>query len=284
MEYQELEQLFPFRHRYITIYGERIHYIDEGEGNILLMFHACPMWSFAYRNQIREFSRTHRVIAFDMLGFGLSDKPADFDYTLTGHINLAEIFIETLKLKDITLVMHGWGGTIAMGFAVRHPNLVSGLIVLNSMAFSNFPLPWRLYPCRTPWLGAKIILDLKMLQFGVNKLPKRIAEAYRYPFRSKASRIPLLRFIEDIPVTPEAESAQTILSIETGLWMFSGKPVCIIWAMKDWLYTSKSLKRWEYYFPSAAVHILTDAGRYLQEDASDKLNNIMHDFLEENNL
>ena len=179
MNYQELEKLFPFKHRYITVGQNRIHYIDEGAGNVLLMFHACPMWSFAYRRQIQEFAADHRVIAFDMLGFGLSDKPYDFDYTLTGHINLVESLIAALELKNITLVMHGWGGTIGMGFAVRHPNLVTALVILNSMAFSDFPLPWRLYPCRAPWLGSKIILDLKMLQFGVNKLPREIADAYR---------------------------------------------------------------------------------------------------------
>ena len=284
MDYQELEHLFPFKHRYITVGQNRIHYVDEGEGRTLVLFHACPMWSFAYRSQIAEFSRDHRVIAFDMLGFGLSDKPHDFDYTLTGHINLTESLIGAMDLKDITLVMHGWGGTIGMGFAVRHPNLISGLVVLNSMAFSDFPLPWRLYPCRAPWLGAKIILDLKMLQFGVNKLPHVIAEAYRYPFRSKESRIPLLRFIEDIPVTPEAESAQTILTIETRLWMFNNKPSCIIWAMRDWLYNVKSLKRWERCLPNASVHLLPDAGRYMQEDAPDKVNAIMREFLAENKL
>ncbi len=284
MDYQELERLFPFKHRYITIGQNRIHYIDEGEGRTLVLFHACPMWSFAYRRQIAEFSRDHRVIAFDMLGFGLSDKPSDFDYTLTGHINLTESLIGAMDLKDITLVMHGWGGTIGMGFAVRHPNLIAGLVVLNSMAFSDFPLPWRLYPCRAPWLGAKIILDLKMLQFGVNKLPPEIAEAYRYPFLSKESRIPLLRFIEDIPGTPEAESAQTILTIETRLWMFNNKPSCIIWAMRDWLYNVKSLKRWERCLPNASVHLLPDAGRYMQEDAPDKVNAIMREFLAENKL
>ena len=284
MDYQELERLFPFKHRYITIGQNRIHYIDEGEGRTLVLFHACPMWSFAYRRQIAEFSRDHRVIAFDMLGFGLSDKPSDFDYTLTGHINLTESLIGAMDLKDITLVMHGWGGTIGMGFAVRHPNLIAGLVVLNSMAFSDFPLPWRLYPCRAPWLGAKIILDLKMLQFGVNKLPPEIAEAYRYPFLSKESRIPLLRFIEDIPVTPEAESAQTILTIETRLWMFNNKPSCIIWAMRDWLYNVKSLKRWERCLPNASVHLLPDAGRYIQEDAPEKVNAIMREFLAENKL
>ena len=70
MNYQELEKLFPFKHRYITVGQNRIHYIDEGAGNVLLMFHACPMWSFAYRRQIQEFAADHRVIAFDMLGFG----------------------------------------------------------------------------------------------------------------------------------------------------------------------------------------------------------------------
>ena len=85
-------------------------------------------------------------------------------------------------------------------------------------------------------------------------------------------------------MAPEADSAQTILAIETGLWMFNSKPACIIWAMRDWLYTPKSLKFWEHYLPNADVYTLPSAGRYIQEDAPEKINEIMRDFLEENDL
>ena len=116
-----------------------------------------------------------------------------------------------------------------------------------------------------------------------------IAGAERYAGSGPSARFspggePLLRFIEDIPVTPEAESAQTILTIETRLWMFNNKPSCIIWAMRDWLYNVKSLKRWERCLPNASVHLLPDAGRYIQEDAPEKVNAIMREFLAENKL
>ena len=263
----------------------RIHYVDEGKGHPIVMFHACPMWSFAYRALIREFSATHRVIAFDLPGFGLSDKPARFDYTLNGYINLTESFLAALNLTDMTFVLHGWGGAIAMGYAVRHPKRISSLVILNSVAFSDYTIPFRLLLCRTPWLGVKLIVDLRLFQSGsAPKHQEEVAMAYEYPFQDRNARLAVYRFIKDIPIIPEADSALVILEIETGLWMFRAKPAVIIWGMRDWLYTSKTLKSWCRYLPNAEVNILDKAGRYIQEDAPDEIIKIMRDFFTRNNL
>lgn len=285
MTEETLEKLFPFKRRYMELEKCRIHYVDEGEGRPLVLFHSCPMWSFAYREMIREFSSTHRVIAFDLPGFGLSDKPANFDYTLNGYINLVEGFLGNLNLTDMVFVLHGWGGTAAMGYAVRHPKRVAGLVILNSMAFSDYTIPFRLRFCRIPWLGAKLVMDMRVFLFGnLSSYGKEVAEAYEYPFRDRNARLAVYSFVKDIPLVPEADSALVMLEIETGLWMFRMKPAILIWGMKDWLYTERSLDSWSRYLPNAEVKTLPKAGRYVQEDASDELIGIIHEFLERNNL
>ena len=244
-----VRELFPFTSRFFSVGKHRLHYVDEGQGPVLLLMHACPLWSFSFRDVIRTFSSAYRVVALDQMGFGLSDKPADFDYRLEMHADLLEMFVHSLGLTDITLIMHGRGSTIGMAYAVRNPDNIRAFVTLNAMGFTGFFLPLRLQVCRLPWLGAKIVLGL-------------------------------VRFIEDIPCVPEDDSAQSMLEVETSLWMLREKPASIIWAEKDWLYTKRSFRAWTKYFPEAEVHMIENAGRYIQEDAPDELISLLRDFLE----
>lgn len=136
-----LQKVFPFKRNYMRVDSWHLHYVDEGEGETVMLFHACPQWSFSYRKLIASLSRKYRVIVPDLLGFGLSDKPEDFDYMLNSYIFLLEEFIQNLSLSRINIVGHGWGGTIAMGFAVQHPNMISSVVMMNCIAFSHYTIP-----------------------------------------------------------------------------------------------------------------------------------------------
>src|SRR5262245_49443758 len=77
---------FPFKSRYLEIArGRHVHYVDEGQGDTILFVHGTPTWSFEWRALIRALSPTHRCVAMDNVGFGLSDRPRDFDYTPESH-------------------------------------------------------------------------------------------------------------------------------------------------------------------------------------------------------
>ena len=279
-----LEKVFPFKRNWFERSSIRIHYVDEGQGNPIVMFHACPMWSFAYRNLIRDLSADHRVIAFDLPGFGLSTAEKHFDFTLNGYINITETFLEALEIEKATLVLHGWGGTVGMGYAVRHPRNIRSLIILNTLSFTPGSIPLRLRICRIPWLGAKLVVNLNLLLLGNRHHSKEIADAYDYPYRSHHSRYPLYRFVEDFPSVPESDSAQRIMEIEAGLWMFRTTPALILWAMRDWLYTPRQLKWWQRYLPGAEVHCLDRAGRYIQEDAPEELYRYIRDFFNKHQI
>ena len=275
-----VRELFPFTSRFFSVGKHRLHYVDEGQGPVLLLMHACPLWAFSFREVIRTFSSDYRVIALDQMGFGLSDKPADFDYRLEMHADHLEMFVHSLGLTDITLIMHGRGSTIGMAYAVRNPDNIRAFVTLNAMGFTGFFLPWRLQVCRIPWLGAKIVLGLDLLTREFRRYPEAVRDAYSLPFPDRASKISLVRFIEDIPCVPEDDSAQSMLEVETSLWMLREKPASIIWAEKDWLYTKRSFRAWTKYFPEAEVHMIENAGRYIQEDAPDELISLLRDFLE----
>src|SRR5918997_520724 len=102
---------YPFASRLLEVLpGANMHYVDEGSGDVMLFVHGTPTWSFEWRHVIRHFSRTHRCIAMDHLGFGLSDRPRDFDYTPEAHQRVLRTFVERLGLDRITLVVHDYGG------------------------------------------------------------------------------------------------------------------------------------------------------------------------------
>lgn len=227
---EPFRERFPYQSRYLNVGSGNLHYVDEGTGSVLLLLHACPMWSYSFRHIIAEYSPHYRVIAVDQMGFGLSDRPENCNYRLEEHVDHLEFFIRKLDLKNIVFIMHGRGATIGMAFAVRHPELVRGFVTLNSMSFSDFTLPYRLQLCRIPWIGAKLIMRLNFFTRDLGRLPEQIAADYLYPYRNINDFQPLLRFIEDIPCMPEDDSARIMFEIESGMWLLREKPGCIIWA------------------------------------------------------
>ncbi|MFS4428420.1 alpha/beta fold hydrolase [Chryseobacterium sp. S90] len=130
------QEEYPFHSNFIESRYGKIHYIDEGEGEVLLFVHGNPNWSFGYRELIKHFSKTHRCIAIDHIGFGLSDKPYQVSYLPQFHAENLESVISALKLNDITLIIHDWGGPIGMDYAQNHPDNIRRFIVFNSWFWS----------------------------------------------------------------------------------------------------------------------------------------------------
>jgi len=100
------QDVYPFQSNFMDLGGQRMHYVDEGSGDPVLMVHGNPTWSFYYRRLITALSGQNRAVAGDHIGCGLSDKPIDYSYTLDTHINNLSRLIETLDLQNATLVAH----------------------------------------------------------------------------------------------------------------------------------------------------------------------------------
>ncbi len=277
IDISEIRDIYPFEPHFFKIKDNNYHYVDEGVGNPVVMVHGNPTWSFYYRRLISEFSKTHRVIAPDHLGCGLSDKPQDYQYRLETHIDNLENLLLTLELENITLVMHDWGGAIGMGFAIRHPQKIKSLVIMNSGAFSCDWIPWRIALCRTPWLGELLVRrfnlfsSMALFMAVKNRLPREVQKGYLFPYQNSEDRVAVLKFIEDIPMSPMHLSYEVLLQIEHGLWMFRENPVCLLWGMKDFCFTPKFLERWSRYYPQAKTYLMKNAGHYVLEDSYDKI-------------
>lgn len=273
-----LSDLYPFASHHLSLDGVRMHYLDEGHGPPMVMLHGNPTWSFYYRELIRAFRDDYRVIVPDHIGCGLSDKPQDYPYTLATHIENLERLMSALQLREVTLVMHDWGGAIGFGWAARHADLVRRLVVFNTSAFTG-PCALRIRICRAPLLGALAIRGFNLfarsaLTFAVgnrSRITPAIRRGYLLPYDNWANRIATLRFVQDIPIGKKAQSYPVLCEIERSLERFADRPMLICWGAKDFCFNDWFLDEWIRRFPQAMVHRFEDAGHYVVEDAHERI-------------
>ena len=267
--------------------GVRLNYVDHGEGEPVLLLHGNPTWSYFYRNVIKDLSgRGFRCIAPDHVGCGLSDKPQDYGYLLEQHIDNVASLTEKLGLEGVHLIVHDWGGAIGCGWAVRVPEKVRSVTVLNTAAFLSKRIPLRIAFCKLPGVGEFLVRQFNAFAglakgMAVEKpLAPEVARGFLYPYDNYQNRIATARFVKDIPMRPNHPSWMTIREIEDKLEVLSDKPMQICWGMKDWCFSHHFLDRWKELFPKAPVMELPDAGHYLLEDETEKVTQQIQTFLE----
>jgi cis-3-alkyl-4-acyloxetan-2-one decarboxylase len=284
------QSVYPFEPNYFSVPAGRIHFVDEGDRDapVLLMLHGNPTWSFYYRNLITKFCKTHRVVAIDHLGCGLSDKPQRFAYTLANHIEHVEALVNHLQLKDLSLVLHDWGGSIGMGYAVRHPENIARFVLFNTAAFPSRHIPFSINICRIPGFGALAIRGLNAFARAAllraahhqDRITPQVRAGYLQPYDSWKNRVAHLRFVQDIPMSPRHPGYALLESIATGLAQFADHPMLIVWGAKDFCFNDHFLDEWRRRFPKARVHYVEDAGHYVVEDAHERISDWMEAFFD----
>ncbi|MDD5760207.1 MAG: alpha/beta fold hydrolase [Desulfobulbaceae bacterium] len=278
---------YPFTPKIFPVDGHRLSYLDEGKGPVIVMLHGNPTWSFYYRNMVLALRSEFRVIVPDHIGCGLSDKPLDYPYTLATHIaNLTEL-IRHLGLHDISLMVHDWGGAIGMGFAGRHPEMIRSLVISNTAAFLSARIPWRIWLCRLPWLGALLVRGLNgfagaaITMAVTKKMPADVAQGYLQPYDSWRNRVAVYAFVRDIPLAKSHVSWQTLAEVEGNLPMLQKKPLLILWGGKDFCFDDWFYREWLRRFPKARRHYFAEAGHYLLEDAGPEVVTMARNFFRE---
>ncbi|NNF66052.1 MAG: alpha/beta fold hydrolase, partial [Gammaproteobacteria bacterium] len=249
-------------------------------GPVVLLQHGNPMWSYLWRRVIaRLIPGGVRVIAPDLVGFGLSSKPADASiHSIEFHANQISALIGALQLESVTIVGQDWGGPIVGLTAARHPEWIHGCVFSNTTlvqptkqprttAFhrfanqpllSNFAFKQLNYP----------IPFLHKVQGDKTSMGRRQKRAYAYPLRRRADRVAPLALARMVPQTLDHPSVQTLGEVDEWARSFRG-PVQLVWGTKDPI-LGRSLKKMEALFPSAPV-VRTDAGHFLQEEVPMKL-------------
>lgn len=270
---------YPFSSHFMKIRGLNYHYLDEGSGEPVVMLHGNPTWSYYFRSLVKGLSPRFRCLVPDHIGCGLSEKPDEnrYNFKLNNRVEDLGIFLERLEIKkDINLILHDWGGMIGMTYAVKYPERIKRLVILNTAAFflpKGKRLPLRLQIARNLTLIAKpAILNFNLFakaalymasQKGLDKDTKKALIA---PYDSPANRLAILKFVQDIPLSSSDFSYSVVSNTEKNLFRLKNKPMLICWGMKDFVFDKDFLVQWRLRFPDAQVKTFSQAGHYILED------------------
>ena len=279
---------WPFKARYDEASGFPLHYVDEGAGpDTLLLLHGEPTWSYLFRHQIPLWAKQARVIAIDHMGFGKSATPRRGTFWLQDHIDNLERFVLSSDLRDVTLVMHDFGGPVGMGLAIRHPDRIKRIVSVNGPTPLGQPdlmdrltrnasgAPWFQWILKAEAEGTleevlghldyNILSTLKLNGFERNDIiTEAWLAAYRAPFPTPRHAAGAIGWAKGFATgahrfeAPDSASAAEL----------ARKPALALWGEADrTLQADQFLPLFGQAFPKGEVHPLVGAGHYSPEDA-----------------
>jgi haloalkane dehalogenase len=265
---------YAFEPRYVEQDGLRMHYVDEGAGEPVLMLHGEPTWAYLYRKLVPTIARTARAVVPDYFGFGRSDKPTRIeDYSYDFHCASIERFVTELDLRDVTVVVQDWGGPIGLRLAVEHPDRVARLVILNTgvgagRAPSEEWLRFREFVRR---VGTDLVPGQLIRISAVTELADDVLDAYNAPFPTPESKAGVLAFPELVPTELEHPSAAKMLEVRTALDSWE-KPALVLFSDSDPIFTPAAAERMASRIPgSGPAEIVAGAGHFLQEEKGDEI-------------
>ena len=269
---------YPFESRFVDVLGSRLHYVEEGTGDPILLLHGNPTSSYLWRNILPIVARQGRAIAVDLIGMGRSDKPA-LGYRFADHVSYIDGFIEALDLQNITFVVHDWGSALGFHYARRHPDRVRALAFLEAIIA---PVPsWDAFPSdfrpmfeafRHPEKGRALIIDQNAFieqalpAATIRDLTDEEMNAYREPFLEPASREPLFRFPNEIPIEGQPKDVHDAV-IAYNSWLQETEiPKLLLYAEPGGIVRPELVEWCRGALPNLETVHLGKGVHYLQED------------------
>lgn len=278
--------LYPFDSNWVEIKDHVIHYVDEGSGPVIIMFHGNPSWSLLYSPLIQRLRHKFRCIAPDLPGFGLSSKPAypDYGYTPKEHSDVMTDFLETLNLDSFSIFVQDWGGPIGLAASLNYADSVKNVILGNTWA-------WEFDPASEVGQGArsfsekmgsdlmreKIMKKNSFVNISMGQLTQgyksyapdlvdEVKEAYRQPFPTPESRIPTWVFPRQI-----IESGPWLSELNQNLNLLLERPTLLIWGEQDPVFPTVVREAWKQRLKNYQELALPSANHFFQSDEPDQI-------------
>lgn len=290
-------------HSYANVNGIRLHYVTAGTGEPILFVHGFPEFWYAWKNQLEEFSRTHRAVALDMRGYNLSDKPAAVTAYRAEHlIEDLRQFIDYLNARPCVVVAHDWGGAAAWALAIRRPEHVSRLVIINA----PHPVPFVRALKRDP---EQIAASQYMLLFRDPKAErvlsadnyKRLEGMLRSDFGAAGGAWPTdadmqqyraawsqpgaltggLNYYRASPIHPAAADAPGATALDLDPADFVVKvPTLVIWGEQDQALRPLLLDGLHEVVPDLTIRRLPQASHWAAHEHPGEINRLIREFLD----
>ena len=265
---------YSFTPRYVEQDGLRMHYVEDGAGDPVLLLHGEPTWTYLYRKMISPLAAVAWVIAPDYFGFGCSDKPTRTrDYSYDFHYRSIERLVDELDLRETTVVMQDWGGPIGLRLAVEHPERVARLVILNTgIGAGRAPSPeWLRFREFVRRVGTELVPGQLVRISCVTELDELVVKAYNAPFPVPESKAGVLAFPELVPTKVDHPSAPKMLEVREALTRWE-RPTLVLFSDSDPIFSPAHAERLAARIPGAGpAEIVSGAGHFLQEDRGEEI-------------
>ena len=265
---------YAFEPRYVEQDGLRMHYVDEGAGDPVLLLHGEPTWAYLYRRMIPALARAARVVAPDYFGFGRSDKPTRIeDYSYDFHHGALERFVDELGLRSATIVVHDWSGPIGLRLAVERPDCVSRLVILNTgVGAGRAPSPeWLRFREFVRRVGTDLVPGQLIRISCLSDPGDDVIEAYNAPFPTPESKAGVLAFPELVPTEMDHPNAAKMLEVRSALTRWE-RPALVLFSDSDPIFSPRAAERMAELIPGAGpAEIVAGAAHFLQEEKGEEI-------------
>jgi pimeloyl-ACP methyl ester carboxylesterase len=288
-----------FEHKYADVNDIRLHYVTVGKGKLIMFLHGFPEFWYEWRNQLAEFGRDYQTVAPDMRGYNLSSKPADVaQYRIRYLIEDVRALVEHLGYKKFILVAHDWGGGVAWPFAIRHPEYLEKLIIVNAPHPVTFVRELRDNPAqqkasqyilvhRTPEAEDILsrnnyaILVSNLLSDGIREgyFTEEDKKAYLEAWSQPGALTGGLSYYRAAHLGSFAGENGDSLSTDPSLFTVA-VPTLIIWGENDkWLLTG-NLEGLEKYVPNLTIKRIPDGSHWVIHEKPALVNSYIREFVE----
>lgn len=274
---QSISAEFPFESKYQNVNGHKIHYVEQGEGDPILFLHGNPTSSYLWRNVIPHLSAQGRCIAIDHIGMGKSDQP-DIEYGFETAANYLEGFIDSLNLKNITLVIHDWGGILGFDYANRHRDNIKAIAFMEASIdvprFETMPTSVKiaLRMMRSKFIGSFMVKNMniminKLLPDLINReLTEKELAHYAAPFPTKESRAHLQEWPRNVPIKGKPEFSHNRIKAYASWLKESTLPKLCLFVTPGVGVQEEDIKIIQNEFKNTKLVFLGEGTHFIQED------------------